>query len=223
MSHLYPHFCGISGLTTNGMGCVYWKGVSIEHYSHNDSGEMIKAACELAAICTLIERRGDEPIWRRVSAVYDQIAGGHGLDVPRHGVLWNLHKDSMPMSFVQLEARDHVELQEEIAAVPTDHLGADHIRRQVVVTQDDFESLMHALRGDVDWASRAHWPAYRLSNFINGVQEQVLRNIDPKSLCTHEQAQKAVLGDLIQEMERTSQEVLAEQDPDSIHKERMRA
>lgn len=52
---------GIEHITQDHHGCVYWKGVKVEHYCFTDEQAAKQAAQELARVCLILESKGIEP------------------------------------------------------------------------------------------------------------------------------------------------------------------
>ena len=61
-----PWLCGVENLTRDHEGYVYWKGIHVEHYSHDNYEEIRKDAIELARRCQILEARGIQPSCGRV-------------------------------------------------------------------------------------------------------------------------------------------------------------
>ena len=69
--YVKPWFCGIEHLTIDHSGCVYWKGVQVEHYSYGPDRceECRENAEELARRCRIVEQRGEQPTVK--TAIFD--------------------------------------------------------------------------------------------------------------------------------------------------------
>jgi hypothetical protein len=59
-TYVKPWMCGVENLTQDHEGYVYWKGIHVEHYSHDNYEEKKRDAIELARRCLLLEALGKE-------------------------------------------------------------------------------------------------------------------------------------------------------------------
>jgi hypothetical protein len=59
-TYVKPWMCGVENLTQDHEGYVSWKGIQVEHYSHDNYEEKKKDAIELARRCLLLEALGKE-------------------------------------------------------------------------------------------------------------------------------------------------------------------
>ena len=67
-----PWLHGVENLTRDHQGCIYWKGIQVEHYSFSGEGscELEKAAAEeLGRRCRILESKGIQPTCK--SAIWD--------------------------------------------------------------------------------------------------------------------------------------------------------
>lgn len=73
-----PWLYGIEHLTQDHQGYVYWKGVSVEHYSHRDAEAGRRDASKLSEVCQFIERTGKAVSSSEIMRVCDQLFWGTG-------------------------------------------------------------------------------------------------------------------------------------------------
>ena len=82
-----PWLYGIEHLTQDHQGYVYWKGVSVEHYSHRDAEAGRRDASQLAQVCQFIERQGKTVSGSEIMRVNDQLFWGTGLGLTYEKVI----------------------------------------------------------------------------------------------------------------------------------------
>lgn len=160
-SYVARHFCGIPGLTRDGVGYVYWKGKCVEHYSHSSDRrqEMIEEARRLAAAALVSERRGSG---QTPLEVLSELSDAPGMDTPRHLVMWVMRHEvdgSIAMTSLPVNANDRAGIKQETAAARESAyaaLGADvnSLRCMLVCTVEDLENVRLGIESDIHWSQR---------------------------------------------------------------------
>lgn len=74
--YIKPWFLGIKNFTQDLEGYVYYKGVQIEHYSHDNYAEALKSLQELEKRCLYLEAKGIKPDSKTAIWGWDKVEAG---------------------------------------------------------------------------------------------------------------------------------------------------
>lgn len=218
-SYVKRHFCGIPGLTRDSEGYVYWRGAKVEHYSYPQerTQQMISSARVLAAICTTLDQRGTKVSWSAISAVYEEIDLGEGLEIPRFLACWSISPGAPRVKITPLASMTCSEIKSERGALKAAAmlaLDCDHheIRNMLVVTSEDLAAVRESLQNDIQWLTRARFtPSRETAEFRELFEAEIARAIT-QPLKPLQEMRTAVLGEHLAAVTQASEKNLS--DPD---------
>lgn len=154
-----PWLHGHEHLTKDLEGFVFWKGISIEHFSIADPTREAAAAKELAKVCRLVEAQGLPMCWPSCSSVYDQAKFGQGYESPRFHAFWTFTQLKHELILIpenSLELREAADSgQRHFAEISQKWESPENALRAMLVSSDeDLENLRKYIREDAAWARR---------------------------------------------------------------------
>lgn len=218
-SYVKRHFCGIPGLTNDAEGYVYWKGARVEHYSFGQErrAAMIDSARVLAAICMTLDQRGSKVSWSAISAVYEEIDLGEGLEIPRFLACWSISPGAPRVKITPLASMTCREIKSERGALKAAAmlaLDCDHheIRNMLVVTSEDLTIVRESLERDIQWMSQARFKSSRETAEFRERFEAEIARVITQPLKSLQELRDAVLGENLAAVTRASEKNLS--DPD---------
>lgn len=218
-SYVKRHFCGIPGLTRDGEGYVYWNGTNVEHYSYPQerTQQMIDSARVLAAICKTLDQRGTKVSWAAISAVYEEIDLGEGMEIPRFLASWSVSPGVPRIKITPLTSKTGGEIKSErdaLKAAAMLALDCDHheIRNVLVVSDEDLATLRESIQNDIQWLTRARYtPSRETAEMRERFEAEIARAITQR-LKPLQELRTAVLGEHLAAVTQASEKNLS--DPD---------
>lgn len=216
-SYMGRPFCGVPGLTQDHEGYVYWKGVSVEHYSYSAEkrDEMIEAARRLGAICLTLEESGEPVTAGRVMRFFGQLMVGPDGPAPSFLALWLIREKNPRLQILPLTGQTQDAREEEADAAVEAHVvkwGADHygLRRFVVRKREDFDVLLDTLGSDLRWVRLHFWRecAAELAEFPSRAAAAINR----EQLPTKDDFENALIGPALIRVTEWSRSNLEEQE-----------
>lgn len=184
-------FCGIEGLTRNHVGYVFWKGHEVEHYDliPGREEETRAQARILAAICRTLDNARITVKCSTVAEFYRRMHCADGVQTPRYLISWAIKPAGFEATTVQLVQLERQAFEQEVAQRTEEarqRLGVDAyaLRSSQVITREDFDSAIEAIRGDARWAQRALMRAYQRSDVADAVIARIAGEVDQRSLAT---------------------------------------
>lgn len=154
---------GIDSLSIDHEGFVYWKGVSVEHYSFpaDRRTEAVSSAIRLAAVCRLLEEKGTRVTGQSVMRGHDDLRFGSGVFSARYVLLWSVTGKGSPVAAAYpIESTDREEAENQSrslmrAFVEANGLDLASTRRSEIFNADDLVYALDGLKTDIEWCRRA--------------------------------------------------------------------
>ncbi|MBT9154982.1 MAG: hypothetical protein DDT39_01672 [Firmicutes bacterium] len=149
----------VPGLSHGPDDFVYWRGISVEHYSYSPDQrqEMIDSARVLGAVCMTLEQAGQEVNSLSVMRFFDRLREGPDGPSLRYCALWVVKKSGPRMVIQTLTAETRADILSEIDVLKDAFInkpwGADRmaLRCFAVYSKEDVSALLREFESDRNW------------------------------------------------------------------------
>ncbi len=161
-AYVQPSLHGVQHLTKDHDGYVRWREKVVEHYDFSDDEVGEKAAAEyLSRCCLRLEKDGIAVTSQNLFGLYDRMrrAAEMGDRIARYAVVWNTSSRSVDLRVQVLSESSDDAIVQELARMAVD-VGWDTSggkTQQILITKEDYQTIVESLGRTVEWSRSAAW------------------------------------------------------------------
>ena len=217
-------FHGIDNLSQDGSGYVYWRGVRVEHYSHEDALEQARDARRLAAACLFIEGSGGQVTLAGVDKVWRRLQLAQDVENTKYVCSWTMGGNPrIPVSVGQIIRSDDADaMMAQVASITATFEKANEdwssrykpaCRSLIVATREGWDALIKNVQSDLDWVNANGTAAdkYGAESHANLIVAYFSQHINQNLLPSSAFVEEYVLGEYLDRIDARLSDSLPEE------------